>query len=148
MEDYELIIEYWNKNIESCTISKNGELSIKKLLLNFTKDEIIKAIDIAIANYIYYDDEVINYNSVELAFSKLGGICSCNNDEVLQKALYIRGILRNRFYIKDEYYHQIVDLIKETYRDGYTLDSIESSAKTYGDFYEWYIMMNERENDE
>jgi hypothetical protein len=148
MKDIEEVILYWNENIPTCKILKNGEISIKKLLLSFSKDEIKKAIDIAIISYVFYEDEKINFESVEFAFSKLNGICVCLKDEVLQKALYIRGILRNRFYIKDDIYSTIVDVIKETYNDGYTLESIEKVAKNCSSIYHWCEIMEERENNE
>lgn len=148
MEDIEEIALYWNQNLPSCKILKNGELSIKKLLLSYTKEEIKKAMDIAIATYVFYEDEKINFESVEVAFSKLNGICHCSKDEILQRALYIRGILRNRFYIKDTLYSTIIDVIKEAYEDGYTLDSIEKVAKNCDSIYHWYEIMGVREGNE
>ena len=70
--------------------TENGKKAIKKLLKEFTFQQIIEAIDIAYEKYYTGDDK-----TAEIAFSKIGGICYNNSrSENIKKQIYYFNYLK------------------------------------------------------
>jgi len=76
------VCDYWADVVNPYSLNDAGRLSMKKLLYRFTVKEVLEAIDIAGHSYLKYvrDDKdkenfKLDHQSVENAFSKIGGIC-------------------------------------------------------------------------
>jgi hypothetical protein len=99
-EAIELIEDYWNSKIEGFYLNESGKKTLQGLYNKFEFDEILEAIDTAIEKYIKYDgiSGEVTKESVEVAFSKIGGILHIKRmPPIKQKLSYIKGIARNRF---------------------------------------------------
>lgn len=113
-------------------LNETGISNMRKLRRRFGVDEIMQAIAISVDSYVKRDkqDRCIR-ESVELAFSKIGGICSVSRSEKegdqSARAYYIRGILRNRRFFVDT---RVVAMIKDAVADGVPIEDIEQAAKT------------------
>lgn len=76
------VCDYWAEVVDPYCLNDVGRLSMKKILYRFTVKEVLEAIDIASHSYLKYikDDKdkgnfKLDKQSVENAFSKIGGIC-------------------------------------------------------------------------
>lgn len=76
------VCDYWAELVDPYSLNENGRIGMKKLLYQFTTKEVLDAIDIACNSYLKYvrdsknkDSFELEQESVEYAFSKIGGIC-------------------------------------------------------------------------
>lgn len=95
----ELICDYFNEKISPFSLNAIGKDGIQKLLNKFEIPKVLDSVDIAVKNYLQYDEEgKPTKESVEIAINKLGGILHFDKLSPLkQKLAYIKGICRNRF---------------------------------------------------
>ena len=74
----------------------------------------------------------ITKDSVELAFSKIGGICTIKRQEAenphISDLYYIRGILRNRLNYCDD--QKSLRLLQSAVDNGASIDSLKQFAST------------------
>lgn len=92
--------DFWSEVAPGYSLNENGLKSSKTLHKKYQIDEILKAMKVASEQYLIFEDESPTSESVELAWSKLSGICSNKRLEKenpdLSRLYYIRGILKNR----------------------------------------------------
>jgi hypothetical protein len=92
---------YWTKLAPGYEPNSRGRQSIRRWLNKYSTDEIIKAMDIAAAQYLDMNQNgTVTKESWDKAYGKIPNICSVRRDAEedpdLQDLLYIRGIVRNR----------------------------------------------------
>ena len=98
------LADYWSDLVPGYTLNENGLQNLRKWLNEYGFEELIQAIQIAASQYVKYEvSSETPYplkESVELAFSKISGICitrkRMEKKPYLKDLYYIRGILRNR----------------------------------------------------
>ena len=92
--DAKSIIEYINNKISPYEMSNDDKIGLLKIISedNFTKDELIKAVEISAYNCLHYDE---NGNAIE---DGIGGLPIIN-----QRINYIKGICRNKLTGYNDY---------------------------------------------
>jgi len=92
--------EYWDNLTPGFSITNEGLKRIKKLLLEFSYDEIKNSMDISASQYLVFSGEEVTADSCKLAYSKIGGIAKIRKQSQdnpdLKDLFYIRGILKNK----------------------------------------------------
>lgn len=126
------LADFWSDIIPGYSLNENGLKSLKKLHRKYKIEEIMRAIKIASEQYLVFENESPTSESVELAWSKLSGICANKRLEKdnpdLSRLYYIRGILRNRLSYCNE--NIAIQLLKEALELNANLDSLEEHAKS------------------
>jgi hypothetical protein len=123
-----------------------GRERIKKLVRRHGSAAVAEAIRIAAEQYVVFDATGNGtQESVALAFSKIGGICSmraaAKEKPYLQDLLYIRGIVRNRCsYFKP---HEALDLLEVAYSWGESVEDLKQIARSANTWTRWTDAMRE-----
>lgn len=123
--------EIWDAHIHPCSINDTGIAEFKKLGRKFGYELLIQAIDKAVDRYVKHEDGGAEIDSVNFAFSKLGGICyflknpeKCDQDKDI---FYVRGILRNRLdYVNQK---MCVRMLRDAVACDICMDSVKEFAK-------------------
>lgn len=128
-DSLEKVREAWEDVAVGFFLNDNGLNSARKLIKSFGVVAVLDAIDVAGRQYIKYGDNGnAQEESVDKAWSKIGGICRmASQPESMRKLYYARGILRNRTYVNEAY---VMQLMKKAIENGKTPESIIELAKT------------------
>jgi hypothetical protein len=136
---------YWFEQVSGFHLTDSGIKSLKNLKRKYEIDEIMTAMKISVEQYLRFEDGSPTKESVELAWSKIGGICNnrrrAKEKPHLQKLFYIRGILRNRLSYFDP--HRGMRLLEDAFDAGASLDSLEKFAKDAHNWSQWRDGMEE-----
>lgn len=92
---------FWSDCVPGSCLTDTGKAKLTKLLDKFSVDEVCSSMEAAARHYVSFNsDGKAVKESIETAFSKLGGICRVNRDSKdnpdIRDLYYIRGILRKR----------------------------------------------------
>jgi hypothetical protein len=135
----EQLADFWAEQISGFHLNKVGKQELKKLVEQFEPSEIVAAMDIAVQQYVEYQNVEPTSDSVETAWQKVGGICRMRRKEAnnpsLSRLFYIRGILRNRLNYCNE--RLVIELPQEAVDLGADIDSLETHAKAVGSWTQW-----------
>lgn len=107
---------------------------LKKLIRSFGLSEVLEAMDIARETYA----SEINQETVNLAFSKLGGICNNRSKPDESALFYVRGIVRNRMYCNET---TSLRLLREAREAGIDDETLKELARTSRNWSEWQSEM-------
>lgn len=122
---------FWSEVVPGYELNESGLNSLRKLKRKFEIGELMNAMRIASESYLKYEDGKVTSQSVDIAWNKIGGICSLQRLEKespdLKRLYYIRGILRNRFNYVNE--NLAMQLLKEALVLTATVDSLEKFSK-------------------
>jgi len=133
------LCDYWSEQVPGFSLNENGMKGLKRLKGKFELDEIMTAMKIAAEQYLDYVDGQPAKESVELAWKKVGGICTIKRREKEnpseQRLYYIRGILRNRLSYLNE--RQALQLLRAALDASASLESLETHAKSVRNWTEW-----------
>jgi hypothetical protein len=108
LADYQVeqLASYWAELAEPYALNESGNRELKKLIAKYAVGEVAEAMRVSIDRYVEYSGEEVLQPSIELAWKKVGSICSIKRSEqrkpYLKDIFYIRAILRNRFQRIDE----------------------------------------------
>ena len=76
------VCDYWADMVNPYYMNENGKQNMRKILFRFSIKEVLEAIDIACHSYLKYIPDgknkgkyILDQQSVENAFNKIGGIC-------------------------------------------------------------------------
>jgi hypothetical protein len=131
--------EYWAEQIPGFSLNESGLKGLKRLKRRFEISEIMEAMKVAAEQYVKYEDGKPTHESVELAWKRVGGICSTRRQEKdnpeLSRIYYIRGILRNRLRYCNE--GMALQLLKEAIALGASVESLESHSKEVSNWSRW-----------
>ena len=109
-------------------LNEKGKSVISRLEASYPYDLLKECIDIGVAQYFKYDDEGnLEYNSVDVFFSKLGGIAYNKSLPVLEQELKkIKNKCKSKFSYWDENRASEIlsRYVKELENAGYTEESI------------------------
>ena len=128
------ISDFWEKKTVGYCLSENGKKGIKLLVKQFGFKEVIEAMDIAITEYLKFNDDKLSPESVELAYNKIGGICKIRKEKKknpeVHEIYYIRGIVRNRLK-NDGYYdeNKALWLLKNAHKHNISIDDLKKFTK-------------------
>lgn len=111
-----LLGEEWTKLV-GATLTEVGKNNLRKLLKKFDFTEITEAMDIA-TNYVKKDSlGKTSFESLEVAFNKIGGICTNKKRQIedpsLAKIYYLKGILRNKDWFNERRFWTLISRIKK-----------------------------------
>jgi HNH endonuclease len=95
------LADYWTKLAPGFSPNARGQQKLRKWLTKFSIEDVMKAMDIASAQYLEYQiDGRVTEQSWETAFNKIPPILNVERDSRddpdLKELLYIRGIVRNK----------------------------------------------------
>lgn len=127
-EENKKVVDYFNNHFKNYTLNKKGEGKLNELVKKFGIINVLNAIDTAINNYTFdWRDEGENFES---ALSKVGGICFLNNQpEHVKRLSYIKGIVKNKFYLSQKDITKLMIALNKYYSSGYCLDHLENIIK-------------------
>lgn len=118
-------------------ITSAGALAaVEKLISEFGLTPVLDAIDIARRTYA----AELNAESVNLAFSKLGGICRNRSRPDESGLFYARGIVRNRMYCDDA---TAIRLLREARDIGADDDLLKDVAREARNWTDWRETMRQ-----
>lgn len=133
------LTDFWLENVPGTALDGERVRRLKCLKQRFGLEEVIAAIRIAADQYVQFENGEPTRESVDLAWTKLGGICAVRREQTewphMRRLRYIRGILRNRLSYIDE--RRALRLLDEAYRADVDLDSLEDHAKEVRSWTEW-----------
>jgi hypothetical protein len=123
--------EYWSKHVPGFSLTEQGMRDLKKLMNQFEFQEILEAISIAADQYLKHDKKGnLEADSVNLAFSKLRGICRTRRLEkkkpYIRDLYYVRAVLRNRGYVNEQY---VMELLESAVKAGIDVEDLKQYAK-------------------
>lgn len=129
------VAEHWHSTIEGrASVTKSGRDSLRKLVKTHGLDLVLQAMPEALDTYGRREGEeqFLTLESIETAFSKLGGVCRTLRDSVekpwLKQAFYVRGILRARLSYLDD--REVMRLMEECAKRDVDFDSLQRIAKS------------------
>lgn len=132
----------WADCTEGWTANESGRKEMAKLIRKFSLPKVLDAIEAATSQYLRYDsDGMLTPESVQLAWSKIGGCArGANMDEDERALFYIRGICKNRF----DYCNPATCLVilKEAYGAGVDVEEMKEIAKQARSWTEWRRLMS------
>jgi hypothetical protein len=136
------LIAHIEKAGECYQLNELGRKDVRSWLRTYSYDELITATNIA-AEKLLHDSTGLVYNSSwNEYFSLIPRIAKMRRVQVekpyMKDALYIRGILRNRFRIWKEDQSLALDLIIEAIEKGADIEALMRQAKRTPSFNEWY----------
>lgn len=127
------IAEHWKSSVEGrASLTKTGRDKVRKLVKDYGLDLVLQAMPEAVETYGRRGEEdKLTMESIDIAFSKLGGVCRTLRDlkdkPWLRRAFYVRGILRSRLsYIDDK---QAMVLMEDAAKRKVDFDSLDRLAK-------------------
>lgn len=133
------VSKFWSKLVKPYTLTEAGEKDLEKLIHKFGESKVMEAMRIAVRQYIEYVDDQIDKDSVDKAWSKIGGICRVRKSEeekpYLSKLFYVKGILKNRLSYVNE--RLAIDLLEECVELGIDIDWLEGHAKRCNTWTQW-----------
>lgn len=128
------VAEHWSTTVENrCSLTKSGRDKVRKLVKDYGLDLVLRAMPEALDTYGRRegDEQLLTLSSIEIAFSKLGGVCRTLRDSIdkpwLKQAFYIRGILRARLSYVDD--REVLRLMEECAKRDVDFDSLQRIAK-------------------
>ncbi|MBR1091021.1 HNH endonuclease [Bradyrhizobium manausense] len=131
----EKVAEHWSAAVEGrASLTKTGKDKVRKLVKEYGLDLVLRAIPEAIETYGRRsgDEHLLTMESIDHAFSKLGGVCRVLRDSEekpwLRRAFYVRGILRARLSYVDE--RLVMHLLEECAKRDVDFDSLDRLAKS------------------
>lgn len=130
-QSIETAIRTWQELVPGFRVNERGKQSIRRAIRKFGFQELVEAMEIAVDQYLEYaDDGSVLGDSCEKAFKKVPGICSVRaaqqNKPYLADLLYVRGILRNRVYVNENY---VMELLENAVEAGATTDWLKQVAR-------------------
>lgn len=147
LDDYaiEQVANFWAELVPPYILNDNGKRSLEKLLKKFSLDQVLEAMRIATKQYIEFVDKKPTQESVEKAWSKIGGICALKkfdkNNPEMKEIYYIRGILRNRLSYLNE--GLALGLLKKSVSLGANLESLKEFAIEVKNWSTWRTAMEQ-----
>lgn len=114
--------------------NETGKDELRKWIKKYGVKDVLEATQTSFTQYIKRDsDQKVTVESWEKAWSYIPRIINFNNSVMdnpdLKDMLYIRGIVRNRFYNVDE--RQCIDLLKQCRSYGASIESLRECSKTF-----------------
>jgi hypothetical protein len=123
---------FWCELVPGYSLNALGMKQLTSLQRRFGIEEVLVCMRLAAEQYIKTDERgLLNHNSVNEAWDKVGRICTWRkrykDNPGLDRLYYIRGILRNRL----KYLNQAtaIDVLKQAYAAGVSLEDLQDMAK-------------------
>jgi hypothetical protein len=139
------ISEFWQKVVPGYSLNSQGMQDMKALSKKYSLDEVLAAMQCAADQYLVFEGDEPTKESVELAWSKVSGICrnkrADKDDPQLKRLFYIRGIVRNRFSYCNE--RVALALLQDARARDASIDGLERFAKSAKNWTEWRAGMND-----
>jgi len=129
------ICDFWSSLVPEHGVSEYGKKSLMRISRKYDLPTILEAISISVNQYVKYDDVNPNIESVQLAFSKIGGICHYKKNPEESKKFYAIGIMKNRFAYHDP--RVAIILINKLLKAGYTNEQIQDHILRCRNWSEW-----------
>ncbi|MBN1135855.1 MAG: HNH endonuclease [Anaerolineae bacterium] len=125
------LAQIWANLVPGYGLNAAGQATLRKLVRRHGVPAVGEAMRIAAEHYLQYDAAgQPTQDSVELAWSKIGGICHLKEkdaeDPELKQLYYIRGILRNRLSYVNPW--MAMKLLQQAREAGIELDELQDLA--------------------
>lgn len=135
------IAEFWKESVPGYSLNDSGLASTRKLLAKFSIGEILRAMRVSSEAYLKYEGGKLTKESVETAWSMIGGICRVERQSqekpYIKDLYYMRGILRKR--LQGNYFDNVKALkwLENTHSWGVSvqeLGEIVRAARNWSNF--------------
>jgi hypothetical protein len=119
----------WSQLVGGYHLNDNGKEKARALLAKFPLANILDAFEVAARQYLEHDDDgKLTHDSVEKAWSRVGGIVRLQGQPEDERQLYyIRGILRRRFSPQPEW--RVLKFLRRAYEEGADIEWMKQTAK-------------------
>lgn len=137
------ICDHFSELVEnSGTINEHGKTTVKKWLKDFSLEEILDAMEISVNKYYVAE----NMQSVEEAFSKVGGICSIRKRQKSDPQLYYfnyakKSLKTNFSYVNIPVLHEYI------YENVFTEEDFERVRKVIKNSRNWTVFSRKFEEE-
>jgi len=135
----EQVAAFWSELAEPYSLTEHEMKSLKKLLRQYNPDEVMEAMRIATKQYLEYENDKPTQESVNQAWSKVGGICKLKKIEqtkpYMRDLFYIRGILRKRLRYVNEWL--CIKLLEQAYQCGADVEKLKDHACKVRNWTQW-----------
>lgn len=137
-------VNAWREAVPGWGLNEKGHKEIRSHLKKYGLTKVLDAIDTAKAKYVkteeVEDEEKATQESVNLAWSKLGGILALSSMPDSERELhYVKGILRNRVsYLP----YDVFKRLKYALEDGVSVEDMKLEAKhcsSWSKFEVWLV---------
>ncbi|MCE5345382.1 MAG: HNH endonuclease [Bacteroidales bacterium] len=104
-------------------------IHLKELINKFGRESVLEAMKTSADKYFKYEKDEMTADSVIIAYSKIGGICTINkklkDNPDIKDLYYIRGILRNK--LKNGYYDEVLafQLLQKAHNKGISIEILK-----------------------
>ncbi len=121
------VLDAWSEAAPGWSLNEKGVKEVARYVKKYGISKVLDAIDEAKVAYIIVNDGKATSDSVNLAWSKVGGflrMAALPEDE--RRLYYVKGILRNRLsYVP----YDVMKALTEALRGGVPVDAMELEAK-------------------
>jgi hypothetical protein len=133
------LAEFWSELVPGFALNERGIKILKSHKRKFGLEEVMTSMKIAVDQYIEYIEEEPTKQSVEVAWNKVGGICTnrkrARENPIEHRLYYIRGILNNRLNYVDN--GLALRLLHDALDANISIEKLEQHAKTSTNWSGW-----------
>ncbi|MEX0775885.1 MAG: HNH endonuclease [Phycisphaeraceae bacterium] len=127
------VAEHWSKRVGGFSPTETGLQTLRRLVKQHGYADVVDAVDTAVDIYVKYDGETPTHESVAVAFQKIPGVLRTNDvakeKPYIRDLYYIRGILRNRGYVNENY---VMELLENAAECEVSIEDLKSHAAKCG----------------
>jgi hypothetical protein len=138
--EVEAAADYWALVTTPYRVTDGGKRNLKQWLKKFKLDEVLEAIKLAVSQYIVIEQGQPTKESVELAFSKIPGICGTRKKLAekphLEHAYHVRNILKRKVgYVNEKIFFPLMDDVEGSFTDWEWVKNQARTASSWTRFY-------------
>ena len=135
-ETIEKVADLWSEMVPANSLTDEGKKAVGKLIKRYGLNDVIDAMKIVTNQYsLETQDQICR------AFNKIGGVCRLKNASPDTKEIYyIRGILRNRIYVNENW---CLPLLKKAVALGASIESLKELAIECSNWTQWRNAMEQ-----
>lgn len=136
-------VKFWDDLTPGWATTPIGAKKVRAWVRKFGLDAVLEAMTASSEQYLLYDENsAIIRESIHKAFSFIARICSINEQEKEQPGIkrlhYVKGIMRNRFNLRDYELSPLLEALKEAVADGESIDTLQENATKASSYAEFW----------
>lgn len=138
--EVEAAADYWALVASPFYVNDNGKRNLKQWLVRFGLEEVLVAIKKATDQYLILEQGKPTKESIELAFSKIPGICGTRKKLAekphLEHAYHVKNILKQTVgYVNDKMFFPLMDDVAGSFTDWNWVKGQARTASSWTRFY-------------
>lgn len=130
---------FWAQIAAPFSLTEQGRTELGKLIRKYGLQEVLVSMRLAVDKYLEHEGGKPTQNSVEVAWKyvdRIGNMRRVDQEKPhIKDLLYVRGILRNRFWYCDE--HRALELLEDAYDAGVSIEDLKGIARRSRNWSAW-----------